>query len=67
MPGGELGIYLGGDLAAVHGTAASRQRTSCQESHCIEALGDRRWGTDGGIEEAARRSPGLPGNPGKER
>ena len=67
MPGGELRTCLGGDLVAVHDTAASQQRISCQEQHYIEALGDKRWATDGDIEEAARRNPGLLGNLGKER
>ncbi|MCH3925693.1 MAG: hypothetical protein LKE27_04410, partial [Atopobiaceae bacterium] len=67
MPGGEPRTCPGGGPAAVHGTAASQQRISCQEQRFIEALGDRRWATDGDMEEAARRSPGLPGNLGKER
>ena len=67
MPGGELRIYLGGDLVAVHDTAASQQRINYQEQHYIEALGDKRWATDGDIEEAARRNLELLGNLGKER
>ena len=67
MPGGELRTCLGNELVAVHDTATSQQRIDCQEQRCIEALGDRRWATDGDIEEAARRSPGLLGNLGKER
>lgn len=67
MPGGELRTCLGNELVAVHDTAASQQSVSCQERHYIEALGDKRWATDGDIEEAARRNPGLLGNLGKER
>ena len=40
----------------MHGTAASQQSIDCQERHCIEALGGRRWATDGDMEEAARRN-----------
>lgn len=67
MPGGELRIYLGGELVAVHDTAASQQRINYQEGHYIEALGDKRWAEDGDIEEAARRNLELLGNLGKER
>jgi hypothetical protein len=67
MPGGELRIYLGNELVAVHDTAASQQSINYQEQHYIEALGDKRWATDGDIEEAARRNLELLGNLGKER
>ncbi|MCC6107488.1 MAG: IS21 family transposase [Atopobium sp.] len=67
MPGGELRTCLGNELVAVHDTAASQQSIDCQERHYIEALGDRRWATDGDIEEAARRNLELLGNLGKER
>lgn len=67
MPGGEPRTCLGNELVAVHDTAASRQSISYQEQHYIEALGDKRWATDGDIEEAARRNLELLGNLGKER
>lgn len=44
-----------------------QQRINYQEQHYIEALGDKRWATDGDIEEAARRNLELLGNLGKER
>lgn len=67
MPGGQLRIYLGGDLVAMHDTAASQQRINYKEEHYIEALEGKRWAEDRDIEEAARRNLELLGNLGKEQ
>lgn len=63
MPGGQLRVYLGGELVAVHDTTAGG-RVNYDPARYAEALAGKRWAADRDIEEAARRNLELLGGLG---
>lgn len=66
LPGGELRVYDGQGLAAVHDTSAAGGNIVYDPAHYAEALEGKRWGgADADIEEAARRNLELLGGIGE--
>lgn len=64
MPGGQLRVWMGGELVAVHDTSASDGAVNYSEAHYAEALAGKRWAADRDIEEAARENLRLLGGLG---